>query len=180
MSDVEPESARPAPRDPDVSIGQWNAVFVEAATPATASAPGESAVAPGVGTASPEQPAVDRALFGVAALLIVEASYSRLGSPAPSSLDYRLLLALAGLVLALVGLLVCLRHWSVRRLVRRTPHPIWYGLIAFWGGLSYATLYAIALVTPIPLELEDALLMAIVGSVCLLLVLGWHVERRAF
>jgi hypothetical protein len=172
MSHVEPESSPPAPRDPDVSVVLRAEVFVETAAPANASTPSE-------GAASPEQPAVDWALFGVAALLITEASYARLGTPAPGSLDYRLLLALAGLTLVLVGLLVCLRHWSVRRLVRRTPRPVWYGLIVLWGGLSYAALYAVALVTPIPLELEDALLMAIFGSVCLLLVLGWYVERRA-
>jgi hypothetical protein len=134
--------------------------------------------APSALATSPGQPAVDGALFGVAAAFVVEAFYARLDHPAPGSLDYRLLLALSGLAMALVGLLVCLRHWSVRRLVRRTPHPVWDGLIVLWGGLSYAALYAVAFVTPIPLELEDALLMAIVGSVCLLLVLGWYVERR--
>ncbi len=117
------------------------------------------------------------ALICVALLLTVEAGYARSAGAPTDTLDYRLLLAAAGVTMALVGLLVSLRHWSVHHLARRTPHPAWHGLIVLWGGLSFAMLCLSAWVAPIPSEREDLLLVAIVESVSLLWLLGWLVER---
>jgi hypothetical protein len=122
-------------------------------------------------------PAVDVALFLVAVILLVEASFARLAGAAPGSVDYRILLVLSGLTLALLGLLLSLRHRSVRRLIRRTPHPIWYGLIMLWSGLSFAALYLAALHMPVPLAQEDELLIAIVELLLLLWLLGWLLDR---
>ncbi len=95
----------------------------------------------------------------------------------PGTANRPLLLAASGLSLALAGLLLCLRHWSVQRVAQQTPHPVWHGLIVFWGGLSFAAVYLAELFVPIPLDREDVLLVAIVESVSLLWLLGWMVER---
>ena len=122
-------------------------------------------------------PSVDVALVCVAVLLTVEAGYARIAGAPAGTLDYRLLLAAAGVTMALVGLLVCLRHWSARHLVHRTPHLVWHGLIVIWGGLSFAALYLSAWVAPVTMEREVTLLVILVESICLLWLLGWLVER---
>jgi hypothetical protein len=120
---------------------------------------------------------VDVALLYVAALLIAEAGHARIAGAPAGTVDYRLLLAAAGVTMALPGLLVCLGHWSARHLTRLTSHPVWHGLIVLWGGLSFAALYLSAWVAPLSLVREDVLLLAIVESVILLWLLGWLVER---
>jgi hypothetical protein len=122
-------------------------------------------------------PSVDVALLCVAVLFTVEACYARIAGAPAGTPDYRLLLAAAGGAMALVGLLVSLRHRSTRHLVRRTPHPVRHGLIVVWAGLGFAALYLSAWVAPIPVEREVVLLIALVESVILLWLLGWLVER---
>lgn len=123
--------------------------------------------------------AVGALLFVPAVALIAEAGYARLGGPAPAgSTDYRKLLVLAGLLVAIIGLLTCLRHWSVASLARRSSHPRWDGLIVLCGGAGFATLYAVALNRPVSLTMETLFLMALLESIVLLwLAARWMSSR---
>lgn len=116
------------------------------------------------------------ALFAVAFVLILEGTAGRLAADT-SGTDTRVLLALAGLVLAILGLLICLNHWSVAGLTQGTPHASFYGAIVLLGGLCFGALYTVELYAAVTLEQEDLLLVGIVETVVLLWLGGWLLDK---
>jgi hypothetical protein len=151
---------------------------------AAASAPAASAERPAPKPPAP-RPDLSAGYVCAIGLLMVEGMAARsYGLPGVAlagvglRIGYPALLVCAGALTGLTGLLVALRHWSVRGIVARTAHPSEHGAIVIFGGLCYAGLYTAVLVTRVPLWLETAILFATVEAVTLLLLALWLRERR--